>query len=68
MIKSFVLIRDEQNKPSYSEDIDNTKGTSFLKGQNYVDYKSLKKGITLTLITEVLIDKGFLKPISQVKL
>ena len=68
VIKSFVLTKDKQNKPGFSEDVDTTKGTCFSKGENYVDYKSRKKGIAFAAVTELLIDRGFLKLISQIDL
>jgi len=68
VIKSFVLTKNKQNELGFSEDVDTTKGTYFSKGEVYVDYKSFKKGDTITLITELLIDRGFLKLISKVDL
>ena len=66
--KSFILTKDQENEYSISEDPDENSGTSFSKGEKYVDYKSLKEGIAITVITETLIKKGFLKLISKVEL
>jgi hypothetical protein len=66
VIKSFVLVKDKQNNLSVCEDVDGVKGTSFSKGDGYVDYKSHKKEIPFTSITEILITKGFIKLISQI--
>jgi len=57
-----------ENITCISEDIDINSGTSFSKGEEYVDYKSRKEGISFTTITDLLVDRGFLKFISQIDL
>jgi hypothetical protein len=42
------------------------KGTSFSRGEEYVDYKSKKKGIKFNVITKLLIEQGFLELKSQI--